>query len=506
MDMRSSSDPGLRSHSEYLSFLSFLLSFLFFFLFLSFLSFSPSPSKASLTLNGKKGREMEDKLWNASSAGDLITLRSILEENPTVDVNWVKHSDRFDTPLHRSCRLRHLEIVRELLRHPRIDLNKGNKGDATPFYIACQEGHADVVAVLLATPGIDGNKPSVSVATPFLIACYNGHTEVVELLLRDARINPRTANQNSASPFYMACQNGHTSIALMLLGDPRTDVNLCSNTEATPFLMACSNGHREIVARLLADPRIDANKPMKGGDPPLFFACQNNSKEIVELLLADSRVDVNKANHHEVTPFFIAAQQGHDDVVFLLLGVPSVDPNKAREDSTTPLWMAAQIGQLSTIQVMLASSREINVTLKSTFNQHTAAQQARLVASIPIEAAKAVENYERTVANCAAVATLLDEYEVDSESVRQRLRKLPDIRHRLIGATFALVVFFTDEYLKPATEILPSFQRFFDLCARLPLDLQMVICNRMFDSARCIVLSRDSEPGFRWLVRANTWG
>ena len=43
-------------------------------------------------------------------------------------------------------------------------------------------------------------------------------------------------------------------------------------------------------------------------------------------------------------------------------------------------------------------------------------------------------------------------------------------------------------------------RRFLRVSARLPLELQMVLCNRVFGSGRNGIRSRDSELGFRWLT------
>ena len=48
-------------------------------------------------------------------------------------------------------------------------------------------------------------------------------------------------------------------------------------------------------------------------------------------------------------------------------------------------------------------------------------------------------------------------------------------------------------------------RRFFRMASQLPLDLQMVLCNRVFGSPKDIIHSRDSEPGFRLLTRTTTW-
>jgi len=72
---------------------------------------------------------------------------------------------------------------------------------------------------------------------------------------------------------------------------------------------------------------------------------------------------------------------------------------------------------------------------------------------------------------------------------------------------FSLVVFHADDYLAlTRDEEMSLAGRFFKITSRLPLEIQMVICHRMYGSTESIVISRDSEPGFHWLARASTNG
>jgi len=195
----------------------------------------------------------EQRLWRGCTDGDLEAVRE-LANDPAVDVNWVG-DDRGDIPLHRACRFGWLEIVKVLLAQERIEVNKGNKGDASPCYISGQEGHKEVVSRLLADPRIDPSKPNINEATPFYIACQNGHKEVVSPLLADPRIDPNKPNKNETTPFNVACQNGHKEVVSLLLADPRIDPNKPKNDQSTPLWYASQNGHLEVVQHLLASGR-----------------------------------------------------------------------------------------------------------------------------------------------------------------------------------------------------------------------------------------------------------
>jgi len=110
--------------------------------------------------------------------------------------------------------------------------------------------------------------------------------------------------------------------------------------------------------------------------------------------------------------------------------------------------------------------------------------------------------------NSPLCADLIDEYERGRLTTRWKIRRQPGIREHFIGRTFALVIFFSDRFLalqRKKSRTARRTRRFFAICAKLPLDLQMVLCNVMFGSARSLVTSKDSEPGFRWLARITPW-
>jgi hypothetical protein len=89
--------------------------------------------------------------------------------------------------------------------------------------------------------------------------------------------------------------------------------------------------------------------------------------------------------------------------------------------------------------------------------------------------------------------------------VRHQLRLLSEFRNPYIGGVFALVVFFSDEFLTLKTGDKETksekAQRFFKIVRQLPMELQMVLCNRMFGSSKELVLTEISEPAFKKLAR-----
>jgi len=255
---------------------------------------------------------------------------------------------------------------------------------------------------------------------------------------------------------------------------------------------------------LLADPRIDPNRPETTEATPFFIACQEGHKEVVSLLLADPRIDPSEPQNDGATPFSKAFEKGHKEVVSLLLADPRIDPNKPMNNQSTPLWFASQNGHLVVVQHLLASGREIDTELRSTFKNRTAAEQGRRVVSRGPKDTE--EDFQRKKNSGPLCADLIDEYGRDAVAVRNRLRRQPGLREYFIGHLFALVIFHSDSFAVMNDNTASSLtRRFFKISSQLPLEIQMVLCNRVFGSPKDIVLSKYSEPVFKCLARPTTW-
>jgi len=105
-----------------------------------------------------------------------------------------------------------------------------------------------------------------------------------------------------------------------------------------------------------------------------------------------------------------------------MLADPRVDPNQPWNDQSTPLWFACQNGHLVVVQLLLASGGEIDIKIRSTFNNTTAAEQGRWMATRTKENYETEEVFQRRKTNGPKCADLVDEYEKDPDGVRTRLR------------------------------------------------------------------------------------
>jgi len=313
--------------------------------------------------------------------------------------------------------------------------------------------------------------------------------------------------QSKEQKLWQACADGDLEAVRELANDPAVDFNWVGEDRGdTPLHRACRFGWWEIAKLLLVQEKIEVNRGNKGGASPFHIACQEGHKEVVSLMLADPRVDPNKPQSDEGISFFVACMRDHREVVSLLLVDPRIDPNKPWTDQGTPLWYASQNGHLVVVQLLLASGGEIDTKRKSLIRNRTAAEQGRRQVSSPKTATETDEDHRKRKENGPKCADLIDEYERDPVATRNRLRRQPGLREHFVGHLFALLVFHSDSFAVINERTARSdTKRFFGITSRLPLEIQMVLCNRIFGSTRDIILSRYSEPGFQLLTRTTTW-
>ena len=133
-----------------------------------------------------------------------------------------------------------------------------NEQDTPEIYmgalrLACRFGFTEIVRVLLKDPRIHPESGFViyDQNDAIKIACCNGHPDIVQLLLEDGRSNPGSENNYCIK---IASQRGHSSIVKMLLKDGRCNTYV---DESTPLKLATRFDHPEIYNMLDAHQLFD---------------------------------------------------------------------------------------------------------------------------------------------------------------------------------------------------------------------------------------------------------
>ena len=124
-------------------------------------------------------------MFEAAQDGRVAEVSSLMRDNPDLNVNWQDKKCHW-TALHRASLNGHAEIVKVLLAHPRISVNKENVYGQTPVLEGCFGGCVSV-ELLLKDPRVDVALADEDRCTPLWCASYCGHFEVVKWLIASGR-------------------------------------------------------------------------------------------------------------------------------------------------------------------------------------------------------------------------------------------------------------------------------------------------------------------------------
>jgi len=159
----------------------------------------------------------EEKLWRASDAGLLSTVRSIMENHPSVDVNW-KSASYEHTALHDACMNGHAHVVAYLLTHPAINVNATDIWGGTPLTIAVQFGKVGCVRLLLKDSRVTNiNQAYFDGHTPLKYASANGHILAIKWLIASGLPLDTGKPGDDKSDAVQAAKNRRNSIITTLL-------------------------------------------------------------------------------------------------------------------------------------------------------------------------------------------------------------------------------------------------------------------------------------------------
>jgi len=244
-----------------------------------------------------------------------------------------------------------------------------------------------------------------------------------------------------------------SEVSSLLRDQPEINVNWSNPLQWTPLHATSFNGHVEVAKLLLAHPNINVNLKDSIGQTPLLFCCQWGHVSLVRLLLKDPRVDVA-----------LNDEMGH-----------------------TPLWCASCNGRHEVIENLIASGRDLGDI------ENKKGRDWDNIEFTALEIARNRENSE--------VVSVLEKFIANPAQTRHELRVKLGVPDALAAEVFALTVFLCDELLQPKPVPHLAATRFFAIAAKLPMELQMILCHRVVGSMKQNILRMDSEAAFKSLTR-----
>ena len=292
----------------------------------------------------------------------IIVVRLLLDKQ-NIRVNDVNKND--DTALMEASKGKQKEIVRLLLKHKKIDVNKYNwKSTRTALFYACSVRNNDeVIRLFLRCPKTDitfldeNLKTALQIAKDDLHSLFHNRSNLIES-------GHTCCSEEMKRGLQIAAKDDNEEYTMALLRCSGMDVNNGYSSGYAPLYIASRENNSKVVAVLLKDPDINVNK-IVGGESALLVSAEKGYIEIVKLLLnhRDINTNINKRGN-QGNALFLAATKGHTEIARTLLLQPQIEVNGAfgpRE--MTPLISAIRKGNFEVVKLLMQCPKtDINAT------------------------------------------------------------------------------------------------------------------------------------------------
>ena len=364
----------------------------------------------------EKIHDIKMNLFSAVEDGEYVLVRNLLK-NKLVDVNLCTRDDVsllmvasgvfYDpyTPDWEDTRLKRIEIVKELLKFPTIDLNYSIKhGGKTALMFAIEAGRTEIVNLLLEDRRIEPNLQDYEGHTALFYAVKSKNMEVVEALLSFDIVNLNSQGVDGKTVLMFAAKPPRSDQS-----PDREMVNALVNTiierivkrtiiyadiqdsEGQTELMAVSFAadHGNFVRTLLqADkyvvPNINLNLQDKYGMTAVMYAARYNRVEMVNALLTHGanktpKIDVNllsdtgfrqRSDSRASTALMLARNL---DIVKLLLAYETIDVNVTDLHGNSALHRACMTDYPTLLDVEIIKTllqvRNIDINLQNEWGE-----------------------------------------------------------------------------------------------------------------------------------------
>ncbi len=366
----------------------------------------PAPSRAREAQAEQSQGEQEQALLNACRKGDIVKLRSLLEQGVDPEAREARSGSLYGnselevmdaSPIQEAALAGHLDAIRVLVAAGASPSTKGlmdvkpslssmrlgsrwneeewlgkaatdDREDRYSSYVcgnplgaAAFGGHLDVVRYLVEEAGIPVDDRELTTQneengwTPLMWGAIGGDAKVVGYLLTKGADPAARDEDDFTALHYAVLRNAPDCVGLLL--QKGADREARDNRGNTPLHMAAVLRKADVLALLLkegADPKVRN----KEGWTPLHVAAANKSLAACEKLLA-AKADPNEKDGQGRTPLHLAAASGASDICLSLLAA-GASPTAKTILGDTPLHFAAASGDVSTLLLIHQTGADVN--------------------------------------------------------------------------------------------------------------------------------------------------
>ncbi|KUJ22968.1 ankyrin [Mollisia scopiformis] len=265
----------------------------------------------------------------------LLKEEGLLSESDEYRVNHAPMQGR--TPLSIAAGNGLVEIVRELLRHSRIQPDIADFDQWTPLFWSTSGNHLDVLQLLIIDGRMPINHVDKSGRNVLSWAASAGEPELVKYLLSLDHLRADEPDRHGRTALSWAAGNGHLETTMIIRRSQRIHASIKDNDGRNALSWACRGGHYQVIEYLIKHDRKGVDEEDVDSWTPLAWALFSQAPRTVQVLLDSGLVDVNKKDRNGRSALSFAAGYGYLEVVQILLRVRGIEIDSEDNDGRTPL-------------------------------------------------------------------------------------------------------------------------------------------------------------------------
>ena len=269
-------------------------------------SYSNVPMSASINqfanINFKNRRDIEtDKMFDDVYVKDLYSLEAKLESD--VDINASSGSNGYRV-LHVASRFNWKEGLKEILKHPDIDVNIQDKFGNTALHYAAHLGYPDIAKQLLEREDLDVNIVNNEGFTAEDLAFRKTSAKEIAKSIKNHKSYKQSLREYEIKKLLSYIHEYRNSSSFKKALESVIDVNTeVDSYKKTLLHHACDAFEKRCVDVLLERPEINVNLQDSEGNTALHYACKQGSIGIVKRLLERDDIDYTIKNNYGKSAF-----------------------------------------------------------------------------------------------------------------------------------------------------------------------------------------------------------
>ena len=188
-----------------------------------------------------------------------------------------------------------------------VDINRTiNDNSETILHFVTNNNKINKVKQLLKHPDINVNSQNINGDTPLNYAIYNNYIGIIKLLLNHPNINVNIKNINDETALYYAIEQNNIKIIKLLLEHKNININIQNKYGDTPLHYAVQEKNYILIYILLLQKNINTNIKNNLGIKPLNTDIKNKLYKIIKILSTDKHYKIeSKLSLYNTTSYKI---------------------------------------------------------------------------------------------------------------------------------------------------------------------------------------------------------